>query len=508
MRTISSIKNIIISVALGALVIIVNFATQKFFINYLGVELLGLNGLFTNIITMLSVAELGFESAVVYHMYKPLHENKKSEISSLMHFYKISYRVIAVIIATSALILIPFIPTIAGNPDIPSNIYIIYGLFVTNSVVSYLLSYKRSILYADQKSYIVNIIRMSSLILFNIFKITALITTKNYYIFLILTILMTLAENIVISWVVNKKYQLDTKPKQLSKKVKKDIFKKIQGLLFHKIGSFAVKGTDNIIISMTLGLGTLGLYTNYQLIQSALQSMFGQIASAIRASIGNLLVDIGGEKSYKTFLRLQLANQILAIISISVFFVASDSLISVWLGKKYILDLWVLIALSISLYTFLIRLVFGNFKEAAGIFYEDRFVPIMESVINITTSFLLVNIIGLAGVFIGTAISSLSLHCYSYPKYVYKGVFHRSYREYTSHILGNFFIAIISIVPAFYISRAVVLSNSWAQLMYDVAIAIIIPLLIVWSIYRKSDEYRYFKKLFAKLFKKLLKRHA
>lgn len=123
MRTISSIKNIIISVALGALVIIVNFATQKFFINYLGVELLGLNGLFTNIITMLSVAELGFESAVVYHMYKPLHENKKSEISSLMHFYKISYRVIAVIIATSALILIPFIPTIAGNPDIPSNIY-------------------------------------------------------------------------------------------------------------------------------------------------------------------------------------------------------------------------------------------------------------------------------------------------------------------------------------------------------------------------------------------------
>lgn len=259
---------------------------------------------------------------------------------------------------------------------------------------------------------------------------------------------------------------------------------------------------------MTLGLGTLGLYTNYQLIQSALQSMFGQIASAIRASIGNLLVDIGGEKSYKTFLRLQLANQILAIISISVFFVASDSLISVWLGKKYILDLWVLIALSISLYTFLIRLVFGNFKEAAGIFYEDRFVPIMESVINITTSFLLVNIIGLAGVFIGTAISSLSLHCYSYPKYVYKGVFHRSYREYTSHILGIFFIAIISIVPAFYISRAVVLSNSWAQLMYDVAIAIIIPLLIVWSIYRKSDEYRYFKKLFAKLFKKLLKRHA
>ena len=259
---------------------------------------------------------------------------------------------------------------------------------------------------------------------------------------------------------------------------------------------------------MTLGLGTLGLYTNYQLIQSALQSMFGQIASAIRASIGNLLVDIGGEKSYKTFLRLQLANQILAIISISVFFVASDSLISVWLGKKYILDLWVLIALSISLYTFLVRSVFGNFKEAAGIFYEDRLVPIVESVINITVSFLLANIIGLAGVFIGTAISSLSLHCYSYPRYVYKGIFHKSYREYTSHMLLNLLAAIVSILPAFYISRVVVFSNSWTQLIYDIAIAVIVPLLILWAIYHKSDEYLYFKKLFTKILRKLVKRHA
>ena len=508
MRTSNSIKNIIVSVILGLVVIVANFVMQRYFVQTLGVQLLGLNSLFTNIISMLSVAELGFGSAVIFHLYKPLHENDMSSVSSLMRFYKLSYRSIAAIIAVAAIILAPFIPGIAGNPSVSVNIYIIYGLFVINCILSYLMSYKRSLLYADQKNYIINIIHLSAIVIFNIVKVIALISTKSFYLFVTISIVMTLAENILINRIVNKKYTLTASPKPINKTIKKDIFKQIGGLFFHKIGAFVVMGTDNIIISVALGLQTLGLYSNYQLIQVAIQSLFSQISNAVRASIGNLLVDIGGKKSFTTFLRLQFANQVLSIISVSVFFVASRSLVRMWLGERFVLDTWVVVALSLSLYITLVRSVFGNFKEAAGIFYEDRLAPVVESLVNIVASLALVCIIGLPGVFLGTAISSMILHCYSYPKFVFKGLFHKSYKEYAIHILINTALAFCAIGSSFIISRMITMNNPLLQLIYDGVVAIIVPLFIVWLVYRNTDEYLYFKKLFTKIFRKLVKRHA
>ena len=235
---------------------------------------------------------------------------------------------------------------------------------------------------------------------------------------------------------------------------------------------------------------------------------FSQISNAVRASIGNLLVDIGGKKSFTTFLRLQFANQVLSIISVSVFFVASRSLVCMWLGEKFVLDAWAVMALSLSLYITLTRSVFGNFKEAAGIFYEDRLVPVVESLINIVASLALVYVIGLPGVFLGTAISSMILHCYSYPKFVFKGLFHKSYKEYAIHILINTTLAFCAIGSSFIISRMITMNNPLLQLIYDGAVAIIVPLFIIWLVYHKSDEYLYFKKLFAKILRKLVKCHA
>ena len=215
MRTSNSIKNIIVSVILGLVVIVANFVMQRYFVQTLGVQLLGLNSLFTNIISMLSVAELGFGSAVIFHLYKPLHENDIASVSSLMRFYKLSYRSIAAIIAVAAIILAPFISEIAGNPSVSVNIYVIYGLFVINCILSYLMSYKRSLLYANQKNYIINIIHLSAIVIFNIVKVIALIITKSFYLFATISIVMTLAENILINRIVNKKYTLKVSPKPI-----------------------------------------------------------------------------------------------------------------------------------------------------------------------------------------------------------------------------------------------------------------------------------------------------
>lgn len=508
MRTKNSLKNLLVSITLGIVVIVVNFVTQRFFVDTLGTETLGLNSLFTNLITMLSIAELGFGSAIIFHLYKPLHKKDIAKTSSLLRFYRTSYRIIAAVVLVIALIILPFLPKLAGAGSVSGNIYIIYGLFVANAIFSYLMSYKWSILYADQKNYIINAVRLSTLIASSVLKIIFLVATKDYYIFLLVTITGTVAENIILNRIVDRKYRLIANPQPVDVKTKQSIFTQIKGLLFHKIGTFVIFGTDSIIISINLGLHTLGLFSNYQVIITAIQSLFGQISNAIRASIGNLLVDVGNKKSFTTFLRLQFANQILAVVSVSVFFVASDRLIAIWLGDRYILETTVVAVLSLSLYFNLVRAVFNNFKEAAGIFYEDRFVPLVESAINLIASLILVQFIGLAGVFIGTVLSSLALHCYSYPKYVYKGIFGRSYREYIFMIVKDFIIALTAIACAYYASRLIVLDAALAQLACDVIIAITIPTALLWLLHRNTQEYAYFKGLLARLLHKIGKSRA
>jgi O-antigen/teichoic acid export membrane protein len=483
--------------------ILISFISQKIFVDTLGVEYLGLNGLLTNIISMLSVAELGLSTAVVYHLYKPLREKDSRTISSIMHFYKSSYRLIALAVFLLGAILFPFIPSIIGESTIQINILIVYMLFIVNVTVSYLVSYKRSILYADQKNYVVNAVHLLALIILNIIQIWILLTTQNYYLYLMLKIATTISENILISKIVDRNYHLDSKASPLDIETKKDIFMKIKGLLYHKAGEFLVLGSTNIIISIFLGLKIVGLYSNYLLIQVAISTLFDQMQAAITASIGHLLLGDGKKEHFAVFKKLHFATHTLAIIFVSVFLVASSSFITLWLGREYVFTLAVLIALSFNIYLFLVRSAFGNFKNAAGIFYEDRYVALIESMINIVASIVLIQFIGLAGAFIGTALSSLALHCYSYPKFVYKGLLGREYSEYAVLVSKNLAIATVVITAAYFVSKLIRIDSPLLQLMSDSVVAVLVPSILLWVMYRKSSEYIYFKLLLVKIVKKM-----
>jgi len=503
MRTKNTIKNITVSLILGFGVIVINFIAQKIFVDSLGIEYLGLNGLFTNIIAMLAVAELGLGSAIVYHLYAPIHERDMTKVSSIMRFYKTGYRLIALAIVLLGCALIPFLPLIVGDNNIRANITIVYLLFIINAAVSYLLSYKRSILYADQKNYIINSVHLTALVVLNALQIWVLIATHNYYLYLGLRIAATLSENIIINSIVDKKYKLNANPAPINNSTRRDIFTKLKGLLYHKAGSFAVVGSTNIIISIFLGIATVGLYSNYLLIQTSMKALFLQIANAIKASVGNLLVSSREEARFLVFKRLDFAGQVLAILLVSVFLVASDSFVKVWIGEQFVLSDGVVASLALSIYLHLVRWVsFHNFKEAAGIFYEDRFIPIAEAIINIVASIILIQLIGLAGAFIGLALSSLALYAYSYPKYIYKGILGRGYKEYTVYVLQNFGTALMAIGAAYTISQLVYFDSSLLQLLSDSVVAVIVPLLILWVLYKNSEEYIYFKDLITKMLKR------
>ncbi|MDB5162505.1 MAG: hypothetical protein JWN28_112 [Candidatus Saccharibacteria bacterium] len=506
MRTKNSLINIVVSIILGFIATIVSFIAQKFLVDTLGLEYLGLNALFMNIITMLSVVELGLGAAVVYHLYGPIKERNTNKISSLMLFYKKGYRVVAFVVFLLGLAVFPFLPIIVGENSIHANIPVVYFLFIISVTVSYLLTYKRSILYADQKNYIVSAVHLGAIVVLNGLQIGVLVATQNYYLFLALKIIITILENIVISAIVDRRYKISSNAARLDAVTKADIFTKIKGLLHHKIGDFLVLGSTNIIISVFLGIKAVGLYSNYLLIQTALSLLFSQLSTALTASIGNLLLEDSKKEHYLVFLKLQFAMHSLAVICVSVFFTASASFITLWIGADYLFSVGVLAALTLNIYLILIRSTFNNFKSAAGIFYEDRFVPLFESVINIVASILLVHFMGIAGAFLGTALSSLALHAYSYPKYVYKGVFGRTYREYVGHVIQNFMIALGGVVAAYFASTLVNVESILLQLISDITIAIIVPSLILWIIYRKSDEYRYFNYLLSKIIKTILRK--
>lgn len=504
MRSQNSIRNTIVSILMSIISIFIGLVTQKVFIKILGTEYLGLNGLFTNILSMLAIAELGIGSAIIYSLYKPIAEENKEKIKELIGFYKKSYRIIAMIVAGIGISVIPFLGKIVGKTEIKENITFLYLLFLFDTVASYLLTYKRSILYASQKTYIINIVHILYLFSMNTFQILILILTQNYIAYLSIKIIFRIFENIIITAIANKMYPyIKEKSKtEIDIKTKNSIIQKVKGLIFHKVGSFLVLGSDNIIISTFLGVATVGLYFNYNTILQAVNNLFSQVFSSITASVGNLLVEKENEKSYKIYKNMLFINSWMYSFSAIAIVCLMEPFIKIWIGEQYLLSYEVLIILSINFYVQGMRKTSNTFKEAAGIFHEDRFVPIMESIINIVASIVFLKIFGLAGVFLGTVTSSLILFLYSYPIYVYKKLFNRTYLQFLKEHFEYLIISAICGIITVCIIKSIILKNNFLQLILNGIIVIIVPNLLQYLIFRKREEFAYVKNMLTSMLPK------
>lgn len=500
MRTKNSIKNTIVSFISNFLTIIIGLLAQAIFIKTLGSEYLGVNGLFSNIISMLGIVELGVGSAIIYHLYKPIAENDTQKIKALMNFYKKCYHTIAFIILTIGLMITPYLRFFVGDVSIDINIYFVYILFIIEITCSYLLSYKRSIINANQKNYLVNIIHIVYLIVLNSIEITVLLLTRNYYLYLVIKIIMRILENIAVTLLANKLYPyLKENNEKLDEKTKEGIFQKVKALFFHKVGGFIVLGTDNIIISKFIGIIEVGLYSNYFMIIDAIERLFGQLINVLTPSVGNLLVTETKEKSFEIFKRIRFLNFWIATFSSISLLVVMESFITIWIGKKYLLESCVLIVLVLNYYLKSMRTCHVIYKDAAGLYYEDRYIPILESIINIVASLILLKYFGLAGVFMGTFISSMALYCISYPKYVYKKLFNRSYLDYTKETLGYFLLFITLGLLTFKISSLIVVGNAFIQFIINCLIAVLIPNILLLIIFHRTDNFKYYIDLLKKI---------
>ena len=497
MRSTNSIKNAITAVASNIVSILIGIVSQAIFIKTLGAEYLGINGLFTNIVSMLGIVELGIGSAIIYNLYEPIAKKDKEKIKSLMNFYKKSYRVIAVIVFTIGMMIIPFLKNIVGQISININIEFIYSLFIIDVVASYLLTYKRSILYANQKTYITNIVHIGYLIVMNTLQIFILLIAKSFVAYLIIKIICRVLENVVITIIANKNYPYikEKDAKKIDEKTTKDIVKKVKGLIFHKVGSFVVLGTDNIIISKFLGVVTVGLYSNYNMIIQAVSNLFLQAFDSLTASVGNLLVEKNHRKSYEIYKNMLMINSILFTFAATEIICLIEPFIRIWIGEQYILSKVVLIILIINFYIQGMRKTCLVFKMAAGVFHEDRYFPIMESIINIVASVVLVKIIGLPGVFLGTIISALPVILISYPKYVYIPLFKKSFWNYIKENLYYYVLAFLTISVAMFATNLIDVTNLIIKLIVNAIISTMIFVIMQYIFFHKKSEYKYLKNM-------------
>ena len=440
MRVKNSLINITAGIGNQLIITMLSFISRTVFINSLGIEYLGVNGLFTNILMMLTLAEAGIGTSIMYSLYKPIAENDYEKINRLMKLYRSAYLVIALVVTLLGLSLLPFLDTIVKDTSIP-HLHIIFLIFLLNTVTPYLFSYKNSFLSVNQKGYIVTVAFAISSIISTCLKIGILYYSANYILFLIIDSIITLTTAITLTTLANKKYPYLKKKVtgKLDAETKGGIIKNVKAIVLQNIGSYLVLGTENILISTFVSVAAVGLYSNYKMLVDIARTFINQVFSNLYHSVGNLVSSESEEKIYSVYkVMLLLTFWMYSLLTI-LLYVLIQPFITLWIGKSFLMSNGVLIILLLLFFERGMRNPISTVKTTAGIFHEDRFVPLAQAAIGLILSIGLVRVLGIQGVFIGSLISSMAMPFWTTPYLVYKKVFRLSvadhYRKYAYYVV-------------------------------------------------------------------------
>ena len=503
-RTKQSAKNTIISLSNFVVNTIMAFITKTVFIYVLGAELLGLNSLFANILTMLSLAELGIGSAIVFSLYKPMAEQNNAKINALIKLYKKIYFIIGGIVLLIGLILLPFIKFfINADNTLNINIYILYFMYLINSVVGYFFAHRRAIIFTSQRNDIESLILIFVNLFSKISEIVVIICFKNYYIYYSIIMLSTLLEGTVIYFVSSKIYKnLDLKnADEISKKEKQSIFKDVKGMLCHKVGVAVVNGTDNIIISAFINLTVLGAYSNYILISSSISSALYLIINALKASFGNAVATKSTEEVEKVQHRILFGFSWLIIFCATSLLCLLQSFISIWLSNEYAISILTVVMIVLSFTIDKSRNVIDLTRDCAGLFRYKKWCPICEAITNLIASLILVDFMGLPGVILGTIIGYVLFPLWVEPWVVYKYYYHKSSKGYWKRWLTYFFVGALIAAFTYFVCSLLPNYGIWWFIL-KCGICLFAPNVIMLLVFCRTQEFKYYFNLLKSFFKK------
>lgn len=506
MRTRNSIVNLAVSLGAQGFNILLQFLSRFIFVRYFSEEYLGVNGLFTEILTIFSLAELGIGVSMMYGLYNVIAKKDQDEISRLMNLYRRMYALVGGAVAGIGCVMLPFLEFFTGETDIP-HIRIIYLMYLANSVLSYFFSYKQTLIRADQKEYIVSGVTQLVKCIQVIVQIGIIVATKNFYLYLGIQIMCQIMTNVILAVIADRKYPY-IKKKNLglpNKEVRTDIYRHIRAMAFHRFGSVFVLNTDNLLISMFIGLGTVGIYSNYRLVTNNLRTVADYIYNALTASVGNLTATEEPKRTLFVYHSLQMGLSLLfgwmSVCLVTLF----NPFIELVFGERYLLPFSTVVVIVLDFYIMEMRQVTLCFRNAMGLFWYDRYKPVFEVTINLGLSLLLVQRFGISGVLMGTIISSLATNFWVEPLVFFK---HGIKINWKKNLAGYFFrygkytlFIVVCAVVSLSIRKALgsvtlfsfIVSGLSACLIYGAA---------AFALFGRKDEWKYLLKAVAGMVKR------
>ena len=476
------VKNVSITLVMQVVKNVLSFIGRTAFVYVLGAEYLGVNSLFTEILTVLSFAELGIGNAMVFSLYKPLAEKDTEKIKSLMQLYAKAYRVIGIVIAGLGICVVPFVKHIVGDVSyVKEDITLLYLLFLVNSVISYFFVYKKSLIIADQKNYIVDIYQQVFYAFQVIGQVVFLLVTKRFIPYLLIMIVTTFLNNVYVAYKADKMYPFLTHKniKPLDKVEVSGIITNVKALVVYKIGGIILESTDSIFISSLINVVTVGLYANYKMIISVFKTIGSQMMNSIVASVGNLNASATDQKKESVFYEMLYISAWFYGFATMGLCCFMTPLVNVWLGEKYAIGFDAVLAASIYFYVSNMHYPCYTYRTTAGLFVFGKYVPMIAAVCNIVLDIVLGKIWGLSGILWASTISRVFTYEIIDPCLIYKKIFHKPVIKYLLMYTGLTSLIFLDGVVSYKISSIVSLTGFIGLLIQVIVFSLVFNLLFL-----------------------------
>lgn len=497
-RTSHSVRNISYGLFSQLIQMVLGFVSRTIFISYLAVDYLGVNSLFTNIISVLSLAELGVGSAFIYALYKPLAEKNAFEIATIIAFYKRVYMFIGAFIFVAGLCLLPFLSSLVPPQSsvITEDIRVIYFLFLFNSASTYFFSYKLSLLDADQKSATITLNTTVFLLIQNALQILVLVLTQNFILYLVVQVLCALSSNYYISRIVDKQYPYlsEFKTASIDVSLKSSILKNTKATFLVKIGGILVNSTDNLIINYFVGLAVLGKFSNYVMLVAIVSNFLVIIFANIRSSVANFVVTESQENQRSIFYALNFINFWLYGLSFLFIVFLMNDFISLWIGLNYVLSLKIALMVGINFFMVGMQSAFWTFKSSYGFFRQGRYMVLLTALLNLVLSFMFGYYYGVFGVLFATAIARLLTNFWYDPYVVLTMGLALNPLTYVFRFAKYIAVLLVSGLLIYFSSHFLPYSLL-VSFIFKICLCLLIPNVLIVAVFRSTPEFIRIKQL-------------
>ena len=486
MRTRYSIINMLFNIGGQFLTMLLSFINRMVFIRCLSAEYLGVNGLFTDVLSILNFAELGIGTAMVFSMYEPAARDDEQKLARLMNLYKWMYRAVAVSVLLFGLVLLPFLPYLIKGGEGIEHITLIYMIYVLGSASSYLLSYKNSIYQAYQKGYICAGWSMACECIKTVSQITVLLLTRNFILYLAVQQAIQFLPNIMVSCMVDKEFPYLKECHELPEREERNgILKNIGAMSMHKLSTIIVRNTDSLLMSSFIGLATVGLYSNYRLVINALNNLMGKFAVAFSGSIGNFAVMENSDRLYKIYKEMDFMFFVMSAYLTGGLMMLFNPFITLLFGGRYCFPMTTVMVIVAEFYI-------TRMRQTNLLFWNDRYKAVAESIINLVASLILVRQYGVTGIIWGTIISTLCtcawVEPYIFLKYGVQDAWKKKLRDYFAEYLKRTLLtAAVSAAAVLWVQRFPV--GNFGIFILDGLLYTAVFAGVIVLFYRGSEEY-------------------